>query len=127
MTDQELQVLCLQYGQWCRTRRLFAPPVPSNILARFQPRECAAVEPDAQLIADMPFFNMAVHALANDYPQEGICFSLYHVHGFRPVKTLAASLGIGRRTFYERVRKFSERALKLSVSIRKIHERNAEP
>ena len=124
MNDQEISLFCQEYGLWCRTRRLFAPPVPGNILARFQPRKYGGAEPDAQLISDMPFFNMAVHALATDYPQEGVCFTLYHVHGIRPVKAIAASLGIGRRTFYERLRKFSDRACRLSVTIKQTHERD---
>lgn len=118
MNEQDLHALCQQYGQWCRTRRYFTPPVPSNLLSRFHPRDRIPIEPDAELLADMPFFNMAVKALSDDYPRDGICFTLYHIHGFRPVKAVAAALGIGRRTFYERMQRFSEKAFRLSVAIK---------
>lgn len=119
MTNQELNLLCIQYGDWCRTRRLLAPPIPTNVLARLQPRRSSGCEPDAEMNAHMPFLNMAVHALADINPAEGLCFSLYYVHGFRPVKSMAAALGIGRRTFYDRMVRHARRVYVLADSIRR--------
>lgn len=117
MTDQQLHVLCLQYGDWCRTRRLLAPPLPSNVLARLQPRRSPGREPNAAMDARMPFLNMAVHALADSNSAEGMCFLLYYVHGYRPVKAMAAALGIGRRTFYDRLVRHARRVCTLADSI----------
>jgi hypothetical protein len=121
VTDQELHNHCLQYGYWCFTRRYFAPPVPQNILAQFQPRTKPPREPDGPMDPDMAFLNMAIHGLAEEEPEEAICFSLFYFHGFRPVKAMAAAMGIGTRTFYDRMHRFARRAHKLSVSIKRVH------
>ncbi|VVD74684.1 hypothetical protein PAQ31011_00804 [Pandoraea aquatica] len=121
MTDQDLSSFCLEYGVWCRTRRLLAPPVPVGILARLQPRKFASEIPDAPMSAEMAYFNMAVHALSDELPECGICFTLYHVHGFRPVKVLAAAMGVSTRTFYDRVQRFSRKALRLALVIERAH------
>ncbi len=122
MTDQELHALCLQYGEWCRTRRFFAPPVPGNLLAQFQPKARGIGEPDGELLPEMPYFNMAVHGLAEQEPEEAICFALFYNHGFRPVKSIAAAMGISRRTFYYRMYRFAERAYKMSGVLRRASE-----
>jgi hypothetical protein len=71
--------------------------------------------------ADMPFFNMAIHSLADEQPEEAMCFTLYYFHRYRPVKKIAATLGIGTRTFYDRMHRFSRRAHQLSRSIKRVH------
>ena len=73
----------------------------------------------------MPFVNMAVHALAEEDPEAGICFTLYHIHGFRPVKAMAAALGIGTRTFYDRMNRYARRVTSLAWNIRRAHEENS--
>jgi hypothetical protein len=110
MTDQEIHLYSLQYGYWCHTRKYFAPPVPQNILAQFLPWDRVPTEPDGPMDADMPFFNMAIHSLADEQPEEAMCFTLYYFHRYRPVKKIAATLGIGTRTFYDRMHRFSHRA-----------------
>ena len=128
MTDQELTAYCIMWAHWCRTRKYFAPPVPPNILAQLQPRDRAAREPDGPMDADMSYFNMAVHSLAEESPEEALCFTLYHYHGFRPVKAMAAALGIGTRTFYDRMERFARRALKAAATIKRVHlEHMREP
>jgi hypothetical protein len=122
MKDLELHLRCLKWGLWCHEKRYFAPPVPQNILAQFQPRSRPAMEPDGELSSEMAFFNMAVHGLAEEEPEDAICFSLYYFHGFRPVKTLAAAVGISRKTFYERIHRFGQKAQKQAPKIRQIHE-----
>lgn len=127
MTDQELHLLCLQYGQWCRSRRLFAPPVPQNLLSRFQPRQSSGVEPDADLIPDMPFFNMAVHALAETHRDDSICFSLYYFHDIRPVKKIAAAMGVSRQAVYKRLRTHAARIEKARHLIKRLHQGECQP
>ncbi|WP_052391652.1 hypothetical protein [Paraburkholderia bannensis] len=108
---------------WCRTRRLFAPPVKSNILARLQPRRGRSVEPDAFLDAEMPFFNMAVHALCEhpEHAQEAAAFvgvNWYEVN----IKLLAHEQQCARGTIYNRARRFAQRAHSLAGTIRKVQE-----
>lgn len=121
MTDQEIHIHSLQWAHWCYTRRFFAPPVPQNILAQFQKRDRPPQEPDGPLDPDLAFFNMAVHGLAEEEPEAAICFSLYYFHGYRPVKTIAATLGIGRQTFYDRLHRFARRAHKMAATIKRVH------
>ncbi len=125
MTNQELDAHCEQWAHWCRTRKYFAPPVPQNILAQMQPRRRATREPDGPMDADLAYFNMAVHGLAEEDKEGAVVFSLYYFHAFRPVKAMAAALGIGRQTFYDRLHRFAGRALRMSSSIKRVHLEHA--
>lgn len=125
MTDQELNAYSLEWAHWCRTRKYFAPPVPQNILAQFQPRKRSNTEPDGPMDASLAFYNMAIHGLAEESPEDHICFTLYYYHGFRPVKAMAAALGIGTRTFYDKMYRFGRRAHKLAATIKRIHLANS--
>ncbi|MCT9125397.1 hypothetical protein [Cupriavidus gilardii] len=116
----------MQWAYWCHTRKYFAPPVPQNILAQMQPRTRAPKEPDGPLDPDLAFLNMAVHGLADEEPAEAICFSLYYFHGIRPVKTIAGAMGIGTRTFYDRLHRFARRAHKLAATIKRVHLVNVQ-
>lgn len=120
MNDQELSAYCLEWARWCRTRRYFAPPVPPNILAQLQPRRRVTADPDGPLDPMMSYFNMAVHGLAEQEPGEHICFTLYYFHGFRPVKAIAAAMGIGNRTFYDRLHRFARRAYQMAATIKRV-------
>jgi hypothetical protein len=64
---------------------------------------------------------MAIHSLAEEFPEESICFSLYYFHQFAPVKAIWCALEIGERTFYDRIHRFARRALKASARIKRIH------
>lgn len=121
MTNQELHAHCMQWAYWSHTRKYLAPPVPQNILAQMQPRTRAPKEPDGPMDPDMAFFNMAVHGLADEEPAEAMCFALYYFHGIRPVKTIAGAMGIGTRTFYDRLHRFARRAHKLAATIKRVH------
>ncbi|TDR04350.1 hypothetical protein [Paraburkholderia silvatlantica] len=61
-TDSELDGLCLRWAHWHRTRRMFAPPIPKNILSRMQPRRVREA-PDVELSAELSLFNTASNAL----------------------------------------------------------------
>ncbi|BEU21582.1 hypothetical protein [Paraburkholderia sp. 22B1P] len=115
---------CNRWVWWCDTRRLFAPPVKSNLLARLQVnRRGAALEPDSFLDPEMPFFNMAVHALCDqaEYAQEAACFIGVHWYNCN-IKALAREQQCARGTVYNRARSFARRALALSKTIRTVHE-----
>lgn len=108
---------------WCRTRRLFVPPVKSNVLARLQKLRTPSVEPDAFLDAAMPFFNMAVHALCDrpEYEEEVEAFVGVYWYEVN-IKALAREQRCARGTVYNRSRRFARRAHALSITIRKTHE-----
>lgn len=126
MNDQELRAFCGEWAYWCHSKRYFAPPVPPNILARFQKSRTSPKEPDGPLSADMAYFNMAIHGLAEQEPDDAICFTLFYFYRFRPIKVLAAELKIGHRTFYDRMDRFARRAQKLAATIKRVHLGNLE-
>ena len=121
--DEEIDELADRWVWWCNTRHYFAPAVKSNILARLQPKRGAAREPDSFLDAEMPFFNMAIHAMCDDarFERDAICF--LGVHWWRAnIKALAKEQQCARGTIYNRARRFARQASSLSVVIRNAHE-----
>lgn len=127
MDDQALHAFCLDWVRWCRTRRFLAPPVPSTLLGRLQPRSGEGREPNGPMAADMSFFNMAVHGLAESYPHEYVCFAIFYMHEATNIKAVAADMNIGRQTFYDRVKRFAKRAQVMTPAIRKIHIEHTAP
>lgn len=123
MEDSHIETLCARWVWWCMTRRLFAPTVKSNILARLQPRRSRSCEPDAFMDASMPYFNMAVHALCEspDSETEAVCFVGVHWYDVN-IKELAREQKCARGTIYNRARAFAKRAEALSHTIRRVHE-----
>lgn len=134
MTEQELTTRqsnaaddsMNRWVDWCRTRRFFAPQVKQNVLARLQPPSAlSAGEPDAFLESDMPYLNMAIHALCEQggHEDEAECF--LGIYWFRTnIKALAAERQCARGTIYNRARRFAIRAQSLSRSIRRVHEQH---
>lgn len=123
MEDQEFDEQADRWVWWCRTRHYFAPAVKSNILARLQPKRGRAFDPDAFLDREMPFFNMAVHALCEQYLHEmdAACFLAVHWYGAN-IKAVAKEQQCARGTIYNRARRFARQAQSLSIVIRKAHE-----
>lgn len=110
---------------WCLTRRIFAPYVKSNVLARLQPpRRLTTTEPDSFLDPEMPFFNMAISELCNreELFEEAECF--LGLYWFRAnIKLVAHQQQCARGTVYNRARRFAIRATALGRSIRRKRER----
>lgn len=108
---------------WCRTRHYFAPAVKSNILARLQPKRGRSFEVDAFMDKEMPFFNMAVHALCDQQENtlEAACFIGVHWYQVN-IKAMAKEQECARGTIYNRARRFARQAQSLSIVIRKTHE-----
>ena len=113
--------LAARWVWWCRTRHYFAPRVKSNILARLRPGG-RNFEPDAFLDKEMPFFNMAVHALCESalYEKEATCFVGMHWYDVN-IKAFAKEQECARGTIYNRARRFARHAYLLSQSIAKAH------
>ena len=96
--NQTLDEFSQSWGAWHRSRRLFAPPVPQNILARMRPQPVREA-PDAILSSDLSIFNLAV--LAQEESAGKSAFFYYYLHQIRPVKLLAAEMGMTRAGFYK--------------------------
>ncbi|WP_186150204.1 hypothetical protein [Burkholderia gladioli] len=123
-----LDILADRWAYWCMTRRLFAPPVKSNILSRMQPRRITGIEPDAFLDPDMPFINMAIHAMCEQGEHRGIAECFIGVYWYRTnIKALAGEQGCARGTVYNRARSFMRNARVLARVIRAAHESMTEP
>ncbi len=106
--DQDLHFFCQQWAEWHRSRRLFAPPAPKHLLARFQPQKYSGEVPDAECSINMSLFNLAV--MAQPDSEEKRTMQLFYLHNLRPIKAVANELGISSKTFYKRVKKFSQQA-----------------
>lgn len=123
MNDQQLHGYCQEWASWCYTRKFYLKPGAQNILARMHPSK-AGKEPNARNSADMQFFNMAVHALADMHEHaEGLaCFNLMYVEQADHVKRQADKLGISRPTYYNRSRSFARKALSLADTLKRVHQ-----
>lgn len=121
MNDKELHAYCEDWFQWCMTRRYFVPPGSKNILARMQPTKIRPA-PDAILSAELSYFNMGIHALADMGDADADCFVQYYFYRVRNIKKVADEMKIGRRTFYDRLNRFARKAHLLSISLKRAHQ-----
>lgn len=117
MNDQELHAFCQNWRPWAESRCFYAPPVPPNILAALIPHPVRQA-PDAEILPEMSFFNLAVHGLLEDYPQEAECFTVFYWYNAKNIKHLAGKIGISRVAFYDRTKKFARQAIKLSRRVK---------
>lgn len=120
MTGHELHLHCERWREWCITRQYFIAPGGKNVLARMQPHKIGN-PPDAILSDDMSFFNMAVHALADMGDPGAECFVKFYWFRLNNIKSVAAKMGISRDTFYERKKRFAERAFSMANSLKRAH------
>lgn len=120
MTGHELHLHCEAWRQWCLTRGYFLAPGAKNLLARMQPAKVGQA-PDAVMSDEMSFFNMAVHALVDMGDGDAACFIQFYWSRVRNIKKVAADMSIHRDTFYERKRRFAERAYSMSQSLKRAH------
>lgn len=105
--NQALHMFCLDWADWHRSRRLFAPPVPLNILACLQPRKSGEL-PDAILSSDKSFFNLSV--LMQEESRAKTIFYLYYIHRARNIKMVAERMGISTSFWYREMREFRAQA-----------------
>jgi len=119
MNDKELDAYCEEWVNWCYTRKFYVPPGAVNILARMQPSKTGE-PPNARNSADMQYFNMAVHAMADmtEHQDAFACFRLMYIEQCGNVKRLAEQRGISRQTYYARAKAFSRKALSMSKSLK---------
>ena len=105
--NQALHMFCQEWASWHHSRRLFAPPVPKNILVRLQQRPTGVV-PDASLSSDLSFFNLSV--LAQEESRSKLIFYLYYIHGARSIKQVAKSMNMSSSMWYRLMRDFRAKA-----------------
>lgn len=99
---QYLDEFAQRWADWHRSRRLFAPPIPQNILARMRPQPVREA-PDAILSADLSYFNLAL--LSQPEGKGKMAFYLYYLHGVRPVKLIASEMGFSVQALYKAMHK----------------------
>lgn len=100
---QDLHLLCHDWAKWHRSRRLFAPPVPHNILARMRP-QAVREAPDALCSSDLSHFNLAILGMPDGTGKTA--FYYFYLHQFRPIKLVASEMGISGQAFYKALKKF---------------------
>ena len=105
--NQELHMFCEDWGYWHRSRRLFAPPVPQNILARMRPQPVRE-SPDAILSADLSYFNLAVLSQPEGTGKQA--FYMFYLYRASNIKVAAEHIGVSRNTFYKTLKTFRARA-----------------
>lgn len=126
MNDRLLNQLCLDWVHWCYTRRFYIAPGGKSQLGVMQPSKLRE-PPDARNNADMQFFNMAVHTLADmkEHHDAMVCFNLYYVEQADNIKRKADELGISRPTYYSRARAFARKAHELAQCLKAAHNAGA--
>lgn len=125
MNERDLHQFCLDWRDWCATRRIFMPRVGGTVLGKMQPAKIGK-EPDAIMDAKLSYFNMAVHALVDMGDDNAKCFVAFYAHQKIPVKVTAGDLGISRDTYYRNVKAFAERAKRLSASFERMNLGHAD-
>lgn len=113
----------LDWVRWCQTRSFYAPAPTKSLLARMQPAKTGS-EPNARNHPDMQYFNMAVHTLADmkQWRREWPTFKAHFLGAGQVVKVTASQLGIGTRTYYDHITRFSRAAYVMAEHIKKAHE-----
>jgi hypothetical protein len=125
--NQELHMFCTRWSEWHKSRRLFAPPVPQNILARMRGPSGGGDVPDAILSADLSYFNLAV--LAQRESQAKFIFYLFYVHRAKNIKAIAHEMGFSTSYFYRQLRTFraeAHRAYRAMMEGQPVAEREEE-
>lgn len=123
MDDKEIDAYCAEWIEWCRTRKYYIPPGAKNILARLQPRT-GGEPPDGKNSADMQYFNMAVHTLADmaEHKAGFLCFWVIYIEQSPNIKRKAAEMDISRTGYYKRAKAFARRAFSMSQSLKRASE-----
>lgn len=125
--NQELHLFCLRWSEWHRSRRLFAPPVPANILARMRGPAGGGEVPDALLSANLSYFNLSV--LAQKESQSKFIFYLFYLHRAKNIKAVAHEMGFSTSYFYRQLRTFraeAHRAYRAMMEGQRVVEREEE-
>lgn len=104
--DTNMHLFCLQWAHWHRTRKLFAPPPPKNLLARLRtPPGLPSSLPDAPCDAELNRWNKAVNSEPmTDKKMAFICFYIWNLR----VSDLMDHYDLSRDTIRDRIRYFRD-------------------
>jgi predicted DNA-binding protein YlxM (UPF0122 family) len=118
--NEFLDQYCREWVIWSSTRRFYGQPPSKSVLARMQASKTGK-EPNARNHPDMPYFNMAVHTLADmaQHKARHLAFSAHYLGEDEVVKRVADRLGISRQTYYEHVKRFAKDAYSMSQSLKR--------
>jgi DNA-binding NtrC family response regulator len=119
----ELDEYCRAWVIWSSTRKFYAQPPAKSVLARMEPAK-GGKEPNARNYPDMTYFNMAIHTLADmkKHQADYAAFMACYTSEDEVVKRVIDKLGIGRQTYYDRVKRFAKDAHNLSLSLKRAAE-----
>jgi hypothetical protein len=117
-------ILSSQYAHWLRTRKYYLKAPAMNLLARMQPYKSREA-PNSFNWNFMQPYNAAVQTLAEqrDTQDAYAAWYLYWVIG-AVTKDATRILKCGSRTYYDRIKRFEDRAASLAASLGKVIERN---
>jgi hypothetical protein len=119
LADADLHAFCLRWAEWHREHGLLVPPIPKNILARYQPSRVRPA-PHVGFSPALSLFNTAINA-QDDSPAK-TAFLLFYLVPARSVKESAAAMEISRDGFYRRVRRFRRKAYNTALTLEKSAE-----
>lgn len=114
---------CQDWVRWTRTRKFYIQPAAGSLLGRLQPSK-TGVAPNARNCPDMPYFNMAIHTLA-DMPKWRHAWLAFNAHYLGPnqvAKITIADLGMAARTYYDYIKRFSAAAYSMAASIKRVQQ-----
>jgi len=120
--NEVVYTLAQEWLIWLNSRRFLGQPMPKNILVMLAEKNLGGnPPPDGPMSAQMSAFNLAVNSITEDYRMVPF-LTVYADYRPKPIKTLAADLGIARDTFYE---KAHEAAAYVLRTARQLEELNA--
>lgn len=122
--NKEAYALAQEWMRWLGSRRFYGPAPHQSILAMLmrEPGKVSRGEPDAEVSMELNAFNMAVMDLeVGHFVPFVVVYCDFKPDG-KPVKCLAADLGIDRSTFYDRADKSALHVLKTTRRLVRLHE-----
>lgn len=113
--DRFAHALCESWGEWARTRRFYGPSASlPSVIGNLQQRTARSTDRvatgrDAIASAQLAALHQAILRQPEDKAR--IAFEAYYLLHVKPIKALAARLGIGRQHVYTLIRSFRRRAV----------------
>ena len=96
----EIDWQCIRWAAWCKTRKFYGAPDPRllPVLGRLRIKSTTK-EPGPGIVAgaDLARFHRAVTGLSE---RDRMVLEVFYIHRLRPIKVVAAHLGVSHKTFY---------------------------
>jgi len=97
----EIDWQCIRWAHWCKTRKFYGAPDQRllPILGRLRVKSTARDPgPGITAGADLARFHQAVTGLPE---RERLVLECFYVHRLRPIKIVAAAIGVSHKHFYK--------------------------